>query len=124
MTGDSTGNMIFENDFFLRFFDIRTGSNSLLCVSDNTECCTEDNANWFLPGSTTPLNTTSSPYSVSRSTDDPRNVALMRLSGVPGDIGDDPNEDDGLYCCEIIGIDGSTRRLYVWLDSNAEGKIV
>ena len=106
-----------ENHSFLRFNDVRTGS-PLLCVSDNTDCCTEDNANWFLPGSNTPLTTSSSPYSVSRSTNASRYVALMRSTGFDGA---DRDDDDGLYRCEIIDTDESTKVLYVWLDANEQG---
>ena len=106
-----------ENHSFLRFSDVATGDNALLCVSDNTDCCTEDNANWFLPGSTTPLTTSSSPYSVTRSSTAPRNVALMCSGG-----GTDTENDDGLYHCEIIGTDGTIQLLYFWLDNGTGGK--
>ena len=108
-----------ENHFFLRFSDVGTGNNALLCVSDNTDCCTEANANWFLPGSDMPLPTSSSPnpYSVTRSTTDPRHVRLRRGSG-----GADRDNDDGLYRCEIIDTDGNIQMLYVWLDRGSEGK--
>ena len=109
-----------KNHSFLRFLDVSTGGNALLCMSNNPECCTEDNANWFVPGSTTPLTTSSSPYSVSRSTTAPGNVALIRnsLSGA------DRDDNDGLYRCEIIDIDGSTQMLFVWLDAASQGKLL
>ena len=99
------GNDEIENHSFLQFNDVHTGS-PLLCVSDNTDCCTEDNANWFLPGSTTPLTTSSSPYSVARSANTPRHVALMRSMGHDGA---DRDDDDGLYRCEIADTDESIR---------------
>ena len=116
---DDGDGMVIENHSFLRFSDVTNEDdvNILLCVSDNTECCTEDNANWFLPGSTTPLTTSSSPYSVSRSSNDPRHVRLRRGSG-----GTNRDNNDGLYRCEIIGTDGNAHMLYVWLDSDNEGK--
>ena len=108
-----------ENHSFLDFPDVNNNDQVLLCVSDNPDCCTEDNANWFRPGSTTPLPTSSSPspYSVTRSTTDPRHVRLRRGSG-----GFDPNDDDGLYRCEIIDTEGNTQMLYVWLDVDTQGK--
>ena len=106
-----------ENHSFLRFLDVTTEDGALMCVSDNTDCCTEDNANWFRPDSTTALTMTSSPYFVTRSsTDSQRNVALNRVDGGATD------DDDGLYHCDIIGTDGSTQMLYVWLDRGSEGK--
>ena len=108
------GVTIIENHSFLRFHDVGTGDNALLCVSDNPECCTEANANWFLPGSTTPLTGSSYPYFVSRSTTAPRNVALMRGGFV--------YDHDGLYHCEIIDTDGTTRMLYFWLDYGSQGR--
>ena len=110
--------MDIENHSFLPFL-VLNGGGTILCVSDNPECCTEDNANWFLPGSTTALNTSSSPYSVVRSSTVPKSVALRRDSSGDGIHRDD---DDGLYRCEIIDIGGSTKILYVWLDIDVEGK--
>ena len=112
-----SGSIVIENHSFLRFADVRTGNDSLLCMSNNTDCCTEDNANWFLPGSTIPLTTISSPYSVSRSSTEQRNVALIRSGG-----GINRDDDDGLYRCKIIGTDGTIQMLYVWLDAGTEGK--
>ena len=113
--------VVIENHSFLPFMVLNGGS-LLLCVSDNPDCCTEDNANWFLPGSTTPLTTSSSPYSVSRSTPASRNVALMRKKEGGTEIGIDHDDDDGLYRCEIIDTDGNTQMLYVWMDIQNEGK--
>ena len=109
-----------ENHAFLPFF-VLNGHSLLLCVSNSTDCCTEDNANWFLPGSTTALTNSSSPYSVSRSSTDPRYVALRRDEDVDGV---DRNDDDGLYRCEIIDTDGNIQMLYVWMDieSPVDGK--
>ena len=107
-----------ENHSFLPFFAMNGGI-TIACVSDNPKCCTEDNANWFLPGSTTALTTTSSPYSVARNTNNLRNVALIR----EWSAGNDQHDDDGLYHCEIIGTDGSIHKLYVWLDSDVGGKL-
>ena len=112
-----SGDLEIENHSFLRFFDVTTGDNALLCVSDNTDCCTVHNANWFLPGSISPLTTSSSPYSVSRNTTVPRYVALMRSGS-----GADRDNDDGLYRCEIIDIDGNIQMLYFWMDAGSEGK--
>ena len=109
---------VIENHAFLPFFYLNGGS-LLLCVSDNPDCCSEDNANWFLPGSTTPLTTSSSPYSVTRSSTAPRHVALMRDEGVDGI---DRDDDDGLYRCEIIDTNGTTQILFVWLDADVEGR--
>ena len=109
-------NRIIENHSYLPFL-VLNGGNSILCESDNPDCCTGDNANWFLPGSTTPLTTSSSPYSVTRSSTAPRNVALRRGSG-----GTDRDDDDGLYRCEIIDTDGTTQMLYVWMDIDVEGR--
>ena len=87
-------------------------------MSDNPDCCTEDNANWFRPGSDNALTNSSSPYSVSRSSTDQRNVALMR----DRETGNNPDDDDGLYRCEMIDTDGDTQILYVWMDADFGGK--
>ena len=105
-----------ENHSFLPFRVLNSG-HTILCVSDNSDCCTEANANWFLPGSTTALTTSSFPYFVIRNTTAPKSVRLSRSIG-----GVDRDDNDGLYHCEIIGTDGSTQMLYVWLDSGGQGK--
>ena len=107
-----------ENHSYLPF-RVLNGGHKIQCVSDNPDCCTENNANWFLPGSTTPLTTSSSPYSVSRSSTAPRYVALMRDEGRNGI---DRDDDDGLYRCEIIDTDENIQMLYVWMDIDIEGK--
>ena len=109
-----------ENHSFLRFGDVINGDKALLCVSNNTDCCTEDNANWFHPGFTTALTTSSRPYYVERTTTAPRNVALIRTNMDLHNAAQDAN--DGLYCCEIIDTDGNIQMLYIWLDRGSEGK--
>ena len=101
-----------ENHSFLKFTDVATGDNALMCMSENTECCTTDNANWYLPGSDSPITTTEEPgYFVTRGSN---YVALNRESG--------DTDVDGLYRCEILGTDGNIQKLYVWLDHGSQGR--
>ena len=60
---------------------------------------------------------------MTRNSTAPRHVALMRDDGP---VGIDRDDDDGLYRCEIIGTDGTTQMLYVWMDiqSPVDGKLL